>query len=282
VEIIVATYSGFCEGVSQAFNIAQSLTQKEQVFMLGDLVHNSEVVNQLKNKGIATVKSLEDIPKSTTTQPITIIISAHGVGPSVYEEARARNLTIIDTTCPWVKKAQKLAEKAAKNGRTVIIIGEKGHPEVKGLKEWGEPNSIVIENKAEAQLLDLGGPADIISQTTQSREKVKEITSILRDKIADLKENDTICGATNKRQQSALDLVNKVDGLIVVGDKKSANTKRLYELCLEKQPKTIWIQTASELDLQLIKGANKIGITAGASTPEWTIDAVIKKINENK
>ncbi len=282
MEIVIATYSGFCEGVASAYKIAKNISSDGPVFMLGDLVHNAEVVHRIKEHGIKTVSALTEVPRSASGTPPTIIISAHGVGPEIYTEAHERGLKIIDTTCPWVKKAQQLAKQLSTDGRTVIIIGDRNHPEVKGLRDWCGPNAMVIENEEDALMLSLSGPAGVISQTTQSQSKFDAIVKILQAKIKDLAVRNSICGATSKRQQSALEISAEVDCMLVIGDKKSANTKRLYELSLENQPKTHWIQTAEELDLAWLNKSDKIGITAGASTPEWVVDAVVKRINANK
>ncbi len=282
MQILVATYSGFCEGVAKAFNTAQALADGNDVFMLGDLVHNSEVVKKLKEQGISTVKSIDEIPASTSEKHNTVIISAHGVGPQIYKSAKEKNLNIVDTTCPWVKRAQSLAEKASLAGHTVVIVGDKGHPEVKGIKEWADPHSIIVENENEAKQVKAKGEIEIISQTTQSEEKFASLAAIIESQNKNVIIHDTICSATGKRQQSVIELAADVDVMLIVGDKKSANTMRLYELSLERQPNTYWIQTADELNLQWIGKADKVGVSAGASTPEWTVDSVIKKINANK
>lgn len=278
MEILIAKHSGFCEGVERAYRIALEQTQKgSPVFMLGNLVHNTQVVDKFKNAGVRVVKSVSEIPSGSSG---TLLISAHGVSPEVYDQAKKLGLEIVDTTCPWVKKAQKIAKELAEDGRLVIIVGDKGHPEVKGLIGWGGGKAKVIEGIEDIK--GLGETKDIerikvgvIAQTTQAEEHFGRMVKALREKVKDLKEFDTICGATSKRQAAAVELAKKVELMLVVGDKLSANTKRLTELCSATGTETHQIQTVKELGTNWLKGKHKVGITAGASTPEWAIEEVI-------
>lgn len=278
MEILIAEHSGFCEGVERAYRIALEQTKGNRpVFMLGNLVHNTPVVEKFKGLGVKTVKSISEIPRNT--QGI-LLISAHGVAPEIYQEARELGLMTVDTTCPWVKKAQKIAKELAEEGRFVIIVGDKGHPEVKALIGWSGGRAKVIEGIEDIQ--SLGEIKDIedikvgvIAQTTQAEEHFKQMVAELKKRVRDLKEYDTICGATSKRQNAAVELARKVDLMLVVGDKLSANTKRLTELCAKTGTETHQIQTVGELEVKWIVGKGKVGVTAGASTPEWVIEKVI-------
>jgi 4-hydroxy-3-methylbut-2-enyl diphosphate reductase len=278
MQIFIAEHAGFCEGVERAYQIALKQSQaRRSVFILGNLVHNTQVVEKFRKLGIKTVKDLSEIPKNSKG---ILLISAHGVSPGVYQKARELELEIVDTTCPWVKKAQKIAEDLADKGDLIIIVGDKGHPEVKGVVGWSRGKAVVMENLEE--LKSLAGSFDkeigILAQTTQAEEKFAEIVSGLKKKAKNVFEYNTICGATSKRQHAAVNLAKKVDLMLVIGDKMSANTKRLTELCGKTKTETHQIQTVAELDPKWFSGKEKVGLTAGASTPEWIIEEVLKKI----
>jgi len=275
MEILIAEHSGFCEGVERAYRIALEQTKLGRpVFMLGNLVHNTQVVEKFKSLGVRTVKSVSEIPDNTHG---ILLISAHGVPPVIYTGAKEKGLEIVDTTCPWVKKAQKISKELAEEGRFVIIVGDKGHPEVKALVGWSGGRAVVVENPEDLNKLSLANEdkVGVLAQTTQAEEHFDKMAAELKKKVKDVKEFDTICGATSKRQQAAVDLAKKVNLMLVIGDKLSANTKRLTELCSKTGTETHQIQTVKELDLNWLKGKNSVGITAGASTPEWVIDEVI-------
>jgi 4-hydroxy-3-methylbut-2-enyl diphosphate reductase len=276
MEILIAEHSGFCEGVERAFRIAlETARAGKPVFMLGNLVHNKQVVERLKNFGVRSVSSLSQIPPNSHG---VLLISAHGVPPEVYSEAKRLKLEILDTTCPWVKKAQKIARELAEEGRLVVIVGDKGHPEVKALVGWSGGKGMVVEKEEDIEKLSLsaGDKAGILAQTTQSEAHFARMVAALKQHAKDVVEYDTICGATSKRQSAAVELAKKVDLMLVIGDQMSANTKRLTELCSNAGTKTHQIQTVEELNSGWLAGKQKVGITAGASTPEWVIEEVIK------
>jgi len=272
MEIFIAKHAGFCEGVERAYKIAMEESKKgKPTYILGDLVHNAEVIKKLHTLGVKTVQSLNDIIEENAT----LVISAHGVSPEVIEKAKSKKLNIVDTTCPWVTKAQKLAKKLADKGYHVIIIGDKGHREVQGVLGWAGKNATVVQKGEAIPQKDKIG---VVAQTTQSEKTFKEITSKIKCKEKKL--HNTICGATHKRQNAAVELAKKVEIMLVIGDQKSANTKRLTELCSDTGTETHQIQTEKELDLAWLKDKEKIGITAGASTPDWVIDKVLEKLKK--
>ncbi|MFA5113093.1 MAG: 4-hydroxy-3-methylbut-2-enyl diphosphate reductase [Candidatus Margulisiibacteriota bacterium] len=278
METIVARYSGFCEGVERAFQIAlESEKAGQSVYMLGNLVHNKQVVEKLKAGGIRSVASLNEVPENA---PGALLISAHGVPPEIYEEAKAKGLKIIDTTCPWVKKAQNLANKLAGKGCTVVIVGDKGHAEVKGLVGWSRGQAKVVQTLADIEQLSLppGQCVGLIAQTTQAEEHFRRMAEALQRKAPAVEIHDTICGATNKRQSAAVEVARQVDLMLVIGDKMSANTKRLTELCAATGAETHQIETAADLDYKWLTGKKKVGVTGGASTPEWVIAQVLKAL----
>lgn len=278
MEIKVAEHSGFCVGVERAFRIAvEQARAGKPVFMLGNLVHNKQVVEKLTNQGVKTVSTLAEIPPGTKG---ILLISAHGVAPEVYEEAKALNLEIVDTTCPWVIKPQRIAKELAEEGRLVIIFGDKKHPEVKGVAGWAKGKAVIVENEADLEKLALSQneKVGILAQTTQVEADFDRIVSVVRKSVKDVKEYDTICGATSKRQQAAVELAEKVELMLVIGDRMSANTKRLYELCLSTGTESHQIQTLTEFDPIWLKGKTKVGVTAGASTPEWVINEILEML----
>ena len=271
MEVILAEHLGFCYGVKRAIEIArQNASTDGTSSTLGPIIHNPQMVERLKNEGVGTVSSLDEMEDGL------VIIRSHGVGPKVYEEAESRGLELVDATCPHVKKAQLSAKLLSEEGYTVVIVGEKNHPEVKSIFEWTAHGAHIIETEAEAEALPRIGKLGIVSQTTFSGEKFRSIVSCLLEKSREIKILRTICTATDLRQEAALELAENVDIMIVVGGKNSANTSRLAQLCAIKC-KTYHIETAAELQEDWMKDVNKIGITAGASTPDWIIKEVYKQ-----
>ena len=271
MEVILADDYGFCYGVKRAINIAKDSAEAgKQVCTLGPIIHNPQMVNYLAQKGVKSVDLPEEMEKGK------IIIRSHGVGPSIYEKIRDRGLELADATCPHVKKAQMSAKKLSEEGYKVVIIGEKNHPEVKSIKEWAGKNSLVLCTVDEASTIPSTSKLGIVAQTTFSGEEFNKIVSILLTKSHDIKILRTICTATDKRQSAAVKLAQVVDTMLVIGGRNSANTTRLAQLCTEHCA-TYHIETADELQNDWFKNVKKIGITAGASTPDWIIKEVYEK-----
>ncbi|MFH1541570.1 MAG: 4-hydroxy-3-methylbut-2-enyl diphosphate reductase [bacterium] len=278
MQILTAKHSGFCEGVERAYRIALEQSKLgRQIFMLGKLVHNTQVVEKFEKAGVKTVSSIAEIPNGST-----VIFSAHGVTPQTYDQAKAKQLVVIDTSCGWVKKAQRVAKQFHEAGRQVIIIGDKGHTEVKGLIGWAGGAAPVIEDIKDIEGLgDMGIKGiGVLAQTTQSEKRFNKIVAELKKKFTDVKAINTICDATAKRQSAAIELAQKVDLMLIIGDQLSANTKRLTELCAQTGTETHQIQTVNEMDSRWRdRKIERIGITAGASTPDWVIQAVVDTLN---
>ncbi len=266
MKIICAENMGFCSGVKRTIDMA---IKQKNAFVLGQLIHNPQIVELLERRGIKEIKSVDDIKKGT------LIITAHGTTRKNIEKAKKKGLKIVDTTCPLVKKVQNLAKKYGNDSYNIILFGDKGHSEVKGIIS-NSRNSIIISNKIEAEKIKLK-KACLLSQTTQSFEKFNEIPKILKNKVNELKIINTICDATKKRQGSALKTAKKVDLMIVVGGYNSANTKRLKEIC-SKITQTKHVETANEIKKEWFENKKLIGITAGASTPDFVIEKVKNKI----
>ena len=271
LEVILADDYGFCYGVKRAIKIAQqSAGSAAKVCTLGPIIHNPQMVQLLADKGVNVVDSPDEMDEGK------IIIRSHGVGPSVYDKIAAKGLELADATCPHVKKAQMSAKKLADEGFKVIIIGEKDHPEVKSIKEWAGEDSIVIGSVREAEEMLPAARLGIVAQTTFSGAAFNKIVSVLLEKSHDIRILRTICTATDKRQSAAIRLAQKVDLMIVIGGRNSANTTRLAQLC-SKYCTTRHIETAAELRSEWFNNIKIIGITAGASTPDWIIKEVYEK-----
>ncbi|HAF32345.1 MAG TPA: 4-hydroxy-3-methylbut-2-enyl diphosphate reductase [Anaerovibrio sp.] len=271
MEVILADNLGFCYGVKRAIQLAEDSAAPGQVTnTLGPIIHNPQMVAKLAENGVGTVDSLDEVKGGT------IIIRSHGVGPDVYDRVEAMGLNMVDATCPHVRKAQSSAKMLADEGYQVVIIGEKRHPEVKSIIEWAGDGAVAIETEEDADALPKYGKLGVVAQTTFSAPKFKLIVERLLDKSSDVKILRTICTATDQRQSAAMKLATEVDLMIVIGGKNSANTTRLAQLCRDKC-KTYHIETADELRDDWFDKIKKIGITAGASTPDWIIKEVYKK-----
>jgi len=271
MEVILADYLGFCYGVKRAISIAKENASSDgKACTLGPIIHNPQMVERLRSEGVGTVDELAEMDEGT------IIIRSHGVGPKIYAEAEKRGLELVDATCPHVKKAQLSAKALVDDGYSVVIIGEKRHPEVHSMFEWSDGKAAIVETEEEAEALHSCAKLGIVCQTTFSGAKFKQIVSRLLEKSRDIRIQRTICTATDQRQAAALALAAKVDLMLVIGGKNSANTTRLARICEEKCL-TYHIETADELQDEWFDKIEKIGITAGASTPDWIIKEVYKK-----
>ena len=277
MEIILSKFSGYCYGVKKAVSVAdESIDKYEDIYSLGSLIHNKRAVEKLKNKGLKVVDEIEEKNKN-------IIFRSHGVEKKYYDYANKNNLNVIDTTCIYVKKIHQLVEEKYKDGYEKIIVGSKKHPEVIGINSWSNYKAQFVEEIADTDKLNIDEEKSyaVVFQTTFNIEKYTKIVEILKEKIKNVEIFNTICSATKKRQDFALQLADEVDMMIVIGDTSSSNSKKLYELANEKV-KSIFIEDVAELKEVMFEGVQKLGVTAGASTPDFVIDEVIeylKKIN---
>lgn len=276
MEILVAKSSGFCFGVKRAIKIADKCANSAPVgdiFTLGPIIHNPQVVKRLEESNVFAKKSLDDIDSGT------VIIRSHGVKLEEYNEAKEKGLGIVDATCPFVRKAQDLVSRLTDEGYDVIVVGEKDHPEVKGLISYGNKQVRVVSGLAELADMPRVKRLGIVAQTTLPMEKLEDVVRFCLHKATEIKVFNTICNATSTRQAESAALAKQVDVMVVVGGKNSANTRRLAEVCLAIQPKTYHIEVASELDPAWFAGAKSVGITSGASTPDWLINEVVERIS---
>lgn len=275
IEIISAKRAGFCFGVKRAVDMAFDAAKKgDGVFTLGPIIHNPQVVEKLKEAGVQPINSIKD-PSIRT-----IIIRTHGVPKDVSEELEKIGCNVIDATCPFVKKAQQYAKLLKEEGYQVLIVGDKEHPEVKGLMSYGGEDVIVVNKDSKFQ--PLKKRVGIIVQTTQPLEVLKDVVSDAVGRVKELKVFNTICNSTDLRLKETRDMAKTVDVMVVVGGKNSANTTQLAELCRSMGVSTYHIETASEINYDWFLNAEKIGISAGASTPDWIIKDVEDKIKAIK
>jgi len=266
MQVKLAKHSGFCFGVKKAVEEASNVKGKANTF--GPLIHNPQVVQELAKKGITKIDRLEDADASS------IIIRTHGASDKLIHEISSKGYNIIDLTCPFVKKVQEYAKDLEKVGYRVVVIGEKDHPEVLAIAD-NLKNPFVVEKPEDVDGL-VEDKIGVVVQTTQSVQNFAEIIKKL-GKWSDVKVHNTICNATKERQESAAELAEKVDLMIVVGGKSSGNTKRLVELCSGIK-ETKHIETDDDLQREWFDGKNVVGVTAGASTPDWVIRRVVKRI----
>lgn len=278
--INIAKTAGFCGGVSTSINKTKEyLNTYKNLYCLGELVHNKEVVTSLTNNGLKVVNSLDEVEDNSN-----VILRAHGVPKKVYEEAANRNINLLDLTCPKVLKIHKEIKEYSDNNYFVILIGSKTHPETIGSISYAN-NGYVIEDESDIEeCINKINTKDIVifSQTTYSKEKFNKITSILKDKLQDknLIINNTICNATSIRQDECMKMSKENDCMIIIGGKNSSNTKKLYDISSSNCKNTYLIETVKDLDINKITNFNNIGIMAGASTPKESIDEVVNAINK--
>jgi (E)-4-hydroxy-3-methyl-but-2-enyl pyrophosphate reductase len=277
MEIIVAENCGLCYGVKRALRIAKETRKmkKGKVFTSGDLIHNPRVVSELKNLGIEPVEKLGEI------QGGTIIIRSHGVSPEKYRLLTQKKIEIVDATCPIVKKIQKLVERLAKEKEEIILVGNKKHPEIKGLIGYSQKKGIIVENEEQARVLPHKKKRAVLAQSTQDLSLFKKIVAILIEKTKELRIYNTICLSTQTRQRSTSELAAKVDTLFIVGGKNSSNTNKLYYISKSILTNTHFVESAEEIKPEMLKNAKKIGISGGASTPPEAIEEVVFKIKNS-
>ncbi|MDI6785817.1 MAG: 4-hydroxy-3-methylbut-2-enyl diphosphate reductase [bacterium] len=278
MEIILAKDAGFCFGVKRAINLAlNAANQIQNIYTLGPIIHNPQVVKKLADYGIKETENIDHIESGT------IIFRSHGVSPKIYQKADEKGLKIIDATCPNVAKVQKIALQLQKKGYTLVVIGEKEHPEVKSILDTVNENAYCISSikeisKISPEIDKLG----IVAQTTQTLDNFRKIISKLVSCFKELCIFNTICNATLSRQKFSLQLAKKVDTMVVIGGYNSANTRRLTNICKKVNKNTHQVEEASELKINWIKDANIVGITAGASTPSWIIEEIIDNLKSMK
>ena len=281
MEVILAKTAGFCFGVKRAVDtVYEQIETGKKIYTYGPIIHNEEVVKDLEAKGVTVVETLEELEHC---EEGTVIIRSHGVSKSEYHYIKEHHFEIVDATCPFVKKIHNIVEQESEAGKHIVIIGSKEHPEVQGIMGWSKTETTVIENVQEA--VDFEPKKDeklcIVSQTTFNYKKFQELVEIFQKKGYDVNVVNTICNATEVRQTQARQIAKEVDVMIVIGGKNSSNTRKLYEICKKECEQTYFIQTLNDLDFQSSSNIQKVGITAGASTPNNLIEEVQNYVRIN-
>ena len=283
MEVKLAKSAGFCFGVNKAMEKVYEQIENPQgkkIYTYGPIIHNEEVVKELAAKGVEVIDSLEELK---TKEKGILIIRSHGVAKDVQDQMTAAGFTVIDATCPFVKRIHKIVEKESAQGHKIVIVGSPVHPEVEGIKGWcGEDVSIVeTTDEAEAFKAEKGKKICIVSQTTFNYNKFKDIVEIFEKRGYDINVVNTICNATQERQTEAKQIAAQADAMIVIGGTHSSNSKKLYEICKGECENTHFIQTLDDLYLELPKSVRLVGITAGASTPNNIIEEVQNYVRLN-
>ena len=274
MKVELAKSAGFCFGVEKAVNTVYEEAKKndEIVYTLGPIIHNEEVVKDMKRRGVEAVniEDLNSLPKGT------VIIRSHGVSKDVYNFVKHSGHRVVDATCPFVKKIHAIVSVQSGKKKTVVIIGNPKHPEVIGIRGWGDENTYAVENIEQFMNLNLKKDEEIVivAQTTFNHKKFQEIIDKILFLGYDVRCFNTICNATQERQAEAKNIASNVDAMIVIGDKKSSNTSKLVEICQEECKNTVFIQTLEDLDYDALLSVDSVGITAGASTPKHIIEEV--------
>ena len=283
MEIIVGKTSGFCYGVKTTIEKTEKILEdnkSDEIYCLGELVHNKTIIDDFKAKGIKFINNIEEAKKTT-------IIRAHGIEKNIYEKAKRRNIELIDLTCPSVLKIHEIVEKYAKNDYYIFLVGKKEHPETIGTYSFCGKNSCIISKSSDVEkaLENFSktnlGKTLIIVQTTYSKKEFEEIVEKIKENLPQnilLEIKNTICKATELRQEETKSMSKKVDLMVIVGGKNSSNTNKLYEIAKANCKKAIFVETKEEIDKNTIRDFERVGIMAGASTPQKSIDEIIEKL----
>jgi len=275
MEIIIAKKSGLCYGVKRALRIAREIREKKQgkVATLGDLIHNPQVIADLEEEEVYSLQKPSEVDKGT------VIIRSHGVSPDIYQELEQKKIAVVDATCPIVKKIQQRVEALAKKGIEVIIVGNRVHPESKGLIGYSLGKGIIIETHEQAIHLPHKKKRAVLAQSTQDLDVFQRVVTALITRTEELQVFNTICQSTQTRQRFTSELASEVDTLFIIGGKNSSNTNKLYQISKKILPNTYFVEKAENITPQMIQGAKKIGISGGASTPPEAIREAAVRIN---
>ena len=274
-EVVLAKTAGFCFGVKRAVDTVYQQVAKSDgpIYTYGPIIHNEEVIKDMNSRGVKVLRSEEELEN---LEGGTVIIRSHGVAQYIYDKLREKGANIVDATCPFVKKIHNIVFEESKKGQYIVIIGDESHPEVMGIKGWVSGPVSVIKTAEEARALGTGPDTKItvVAQTTFNYIKFKELVEILSEKSYYVSVLNTICNATKERQTEAETIAKKVDAMIVIGDKYSSNTQKLFEISKKECMNTYYIQTLDDLNMNQLRSVETVGITAGASTPKNIIEEV--------
>ena len=283
MEVRLANSAGFCFGVKKAMEKVYEQIEKAdgtKIYTYGPIIHNEEVVKELATKGVEVIESLKELDEK---EKGVLIIRSHGVAKEISDRMEKAGFTIVDATCPFVKRIHNIVQKESAQGKQIVIVGNSGHPEVEGIKGWCAKEAVIIETIEEAEDFesDIETKICIVSQTTFNYNKFKDIVEIFEKRGYDINVVNTICNATQERQTEAKEIAAVADAMIVIGGTHSSNSKKLYEICKGECNNTHFIQTLDDLHLELPKSVRLVGITAGASTPNNIIEEVQNYVRLN-
>ena len=284
MKIELAKTAGFCFGVRRAVDTVYKQVEEhegEKIYTYGPIIHNEEVIKDMKSRGISILDTMEDLESLTGG---IVIIRSHGVSKDVCDLLERKGIRYVDATCPFVKKIHRIVAEESGKGSYIIIIGNPVHPEVEGIRGWAGKDVAVIQNIEEAEHFSVpeqGRSVCVVSQTTFNYNKFKDIVEILHKKRYDINVLNTICSATKERQEEARAIADRVDAMIVIGDKHSSNTQKLFEICSNACADTYYIQTLGDLNMNQLRSVETVGITAGASTPNNIIEEVQNNVRIN-
>ena len=284
MKVELAKTAGFCFGVKRAVDTVYeqiALHKGEKIYTYGPIIHNEEVIKDLKRHGVEVVDSEEDLEALTEG---VVIIRSHGVPKRICDMLERKEVDCVDATCPFVKKIHRIVAEESAKGSHIVIIGNSEHPEVEGIRGWSESPATVIQTPEDAKsffLPDQSQKVCIVSQTTFNYNKFKDLVEIIEKKGYDIIVLNTICNATKERQEEARKIAESVDAMIVIGDKRSSNTQKLFEICRNACLNTYYIQTLGDLNMNQLGSVETVGITAGASTPNNIIEEVQNNVRIN-
>ena len=284
MSVELANTAGFCFGVKRAVDtVYQQIEQYrgEKIFTYGPIIHNEEVIKDLRSHGVEVLNDEEELK---TADADVVVIRSHGVAKYIYDILEERGITCVDATCPFVKKIHKIVAEKSAEGSYIVIVGNGEHPEVQGIRGWAGEQVTVVQTPEDAERFELPDKDQkvcIVAQTTFNYNKFKELVEIISKKRYDIVVLNTICNATKERQTEARQIAARVDAMVVIGDKRSSNTQKLFEICKEECLNTYYIQTLDDLDINQLRSVESVGITAGASTPNKIIEEVQNNVRIN-
>ena len=284
MNVELAKTAGFCFGVKRAVDtVYQQIEQYrgEKILTYGPIIHNEEVIKDLRSHGVEVLNDEEELK---TADADVVVIRSHGVAKYIYDILEERGITCVDATCPFVKKIHKIVAEKSTEGSYIIIIGNSEHPEVQGIRGWAGEHVTVVQTPEDAERFELPDKDQkvcIVAQTTFNYNKFKELVEIISKKRYDIVVLNTICNATKERQTEARQIAARVDAMVVIGDERSSNTQKLFEICKEECLNTYYIQTLDDLDINQLRSVESVGITAGASTPNKIIEEVQNNVRIN-
>ena len=284
MQVELAKSAGFCFGVQRAVDTVYKQIEEnsaEKIYTYGPIIHNEEVIKDMEKKGVEVILSEEELKQIKSG---IVIIRSHGVPKRICDLLDENKVRYVDATCPFVKKIHRIVEEKSRDGYHIVIIGNREHPEVMGIEGWAQGPATIIQTEEEARAFELVPESEkvcVVAQTTFNYNKFKDLVEIISEKRYDIIVLNTICNATKERQKEAYDIAKRVDAMIVIGDKRSSNTQKLFEICSNACADTYYIQTLGDLNMNQLRSVETVGITAGASTPNKIIEEVQNNVRIN-